>query len=146
MPKSKKSENDFLLLILHTVNKLTKIVAKNISGLIPFKKGDPRINRKGAPKRIVALKKLLEATLGAEIMDDDSIRKSDLGVIISALARAAKKGNFKAADILLNRVYGSPKVNIEVDNSKPIINVQHNVIDATELHKGTGGNILSEKP
>lgn len=41
----------------------------NIEGLIPFKKGDPRINRKGRPKSFDALRKLVQS-VGNETAKD----------------------------------------------------------------------------
>jgi len=72
--------------------------------LTPFVKGDPRINLKGAPKKIVRLKRLLEETIG--IRDTDDVKTSDLGLLIEAIVKKGKKGNVHAVGILLDRIYG----------------------------------------
>lgn len=82
--------------------------------LKPFVKGDPRINRKGPPKKIVRLQNLLEAVFGIEVESPDEIKKSDVGKILAAMTKAAKKGNVHAANSLLDRMYGRPKQSVEV--------------------------------
>ena len=84
------------------------------SQLKPFVKGDSRINRKGPPKKIVRLQNLLEAVFGIEIETPDEIKKSDVGKILTAMTKAAKKGNIHAANSLLDRMYGRPKQSVEV--------------------------------
>lgn len=83
-------------------------------GLKPFVKGDARINRKGAPKKIVRLQNLLEAVFGIEIESPDEIKKSSVGRILKAMEKGALKGNMHAANSLLDRLYGRPKQVIEI--------------------------------
>ncbi len=73
-------------------------------GLIPFVKGDPRINRKGAPKKVVRLQKLMSEILGTE--PGEPIKESDLGKIIVGLVTSAQAGNVLAAKEILDRLYG----------------------------------------
>ena len=95
----------------------TKGKKKAISNLIPFKPGDPRINRKGPPKKIVRLQNLLEEVFGIEIESPDEIKKSSVGKILIAIEKAAKKGNIYAANSLLDRIYGRPKQSVEVSGA-----------------------------
>lgn len=98
-----------------------------VSNLKPFVKGDPRINRKGQPKKILKLQKLLEHTLG--IPEGGNIDKSDIVAIIRAVAREAKKGDVIAAREILDRLYGKVKQVIDVEGNAstpvqvPAINV-----------------------
>ena len=97
-------------------------------GMKPFVKGDPRINRKGAPKRIIQLKRLLEETLG--IKEGEDISKSSIAQIIFALTRQGKKGNVAAAALLLDRLYGKTpqlmELQADVDVRIPDIKVFNN--------------------
>jgi len=86
-------------------------------GLKPFVKGDPRINRKGAPKKIVKLQNLLEAVFGIEIDTPEEIKKSSVGKILKAMEKGALKGNMHAANSLLDRLYGRPKQSVEVSGA-----------------------------
>lgn len=87
------------------------------SQLKPFKKGDPRINRKGPPKKIVRLQNLLEAVFGIEIDTPEEIKKSSVGKILKAMEKGALKGNIHAANSLLDRLYGKPKQSVEVSGA-----------------------------
>lgn len=89
----------------------------NHSQLKKFVKGDPRINRKGPPKKIVRLQNLLEVVFGIEVESPDEIKKSDVGKILAAMTKAAKKGNVHAANSLLDRMYGKPKQSVEVSGA-----------------------------
>lgn len=68
-----------------------------------FKKGDPKINRKGRPKKIPALDTLLE-----------SIPESDYEAMIQKLMAKAKAGDVRASEVLLDRAYGKAKQTMEV--------------------------------
>jgi hypothetical protein len=77
-----------------------------------FKKGDPRINRKGAPKRVIKLRLLMQELLGRS--QGQSIADSPMAEIVKALIEETKNnrpGNQRvaAAKELLDRVYGRPK-------------------------------------
>lgn len=90
---------------------------KKHSQLKPFVKGDPRINRKGAPKKIVKLQNLLEAVFGIEIDTPEEIKKSSVAKILKAMEKGALKGNMHAANSLLDRLYGRPKQSVEVSGT-----------------------------
>lgn len=78
-----------------------------------FKKGQSG-NPKGAPRKLPALDKLLSEK-----------NDSDYEAVISAIFARAKKGDMKAAELLLNRAYGKPKEN-EGKPTEMIINVLRN--------------------
>ena len=85
----------------------------NPQNLKPFKKGtDPRRNTKGRPKILPPLEKLLIEVLGSE---DD--RKSQAQAILSTLLARAKKGDVRAAEILLDRAYGKPKQSVDLTSN-----------------------------
>jgi hypothetical protein len=67
-------------------------------------------NPKGRPKKIPALDKLLSDVLGS-VEDEDSEMKA----VINALIARAKKGDVRAAEVLLDRAYGKPKQEIKID-------------------------------
>lgn len=71
----------------------------NKSNLTPFKKGQSG-NPNGRPKKLPALDKLLS--------DKDD---NEYQAVIDAIFTRAKKGDMKAAEILLNRAYGKPREN-----------------------------------
>lgn len=71
-------------------------------------------NPKGAPRKLPALDKLL-----ADISD------ADYEEVIKAVFIRAKKGDVKAAELILNRAYGKPKDN-EGKPTEMIIRVQRN--------------------
>jgi len=86
----------------------------------PFKKGDPRINRKGAPK-LPDLNNALADVLAGENESVDKLNK-----VIEKLYDMAVKGNLKAMEMLLDRGYGKPRQSIDhtSDNKPmPIINI-----------------------
>ena len=92
---------------------------KNYSGLKPIKPGEIR-NPNGRPK-IPKLKDVLESALGG---DPEKI-KATLDKIISVIADQAKRGDLKAAEMLMNRVYGGHSQHIKVEDEskalRPII-------------------------
>lgn len=65
-------------------------------------------NPKGRPKKLPELDELLNDILGSE---DES--KSEAALIIHALVKRAKKGDVRAAEVLLERAYGKVKQPIE---------------------------------
>jgi hypothetical protein len=92
---------------------------KNYSGLKPMKPGQT-LNPNGRPK-IPKLRDVLESALGG---DEEKI-KATLDKIISVIADQAKRGDLKAAEMLMNRVYGGHSQHIKVEDEskalRPII-------------------------
>ena len=76
-----------------------------------FTKGDPRINRKGRPRKLPELDSLL-----VEILGRDAGGKTELHLIIEALLKKAKAGDVRSAEILLDRVYGKVPQAVTFDN------------------------------
>lgn len=82
-----------------------------------FKKGDPRINRKGQPRKLPSLEKIIASVIG---YDPDKEDESDAAAteIIEALYKSAKKGNVRAAELLLDRAFG------KVKNADALVNAE----------------------
>jgi hypothetical protein len=76
-----------------------------------FKKGDPRINRKGRPKVIPALKTLMAELFGADKEGD--LSKSEIAQIFDALKTTAKNKKspmqVAAAKEIIERTFGKAK-------------------------------------
>jgi len=79
-----------------------------MKNLKPFKKGDPRINRKGAPRKLPELDVLL-----ADVLGEEKNGMTAATAIIKALFAKALKGDVRAAELLLERAYGKAKQPIE---------------------------------
>lgn len=77
-----------------------------IANLKPFKPGQSG-NLKGRPKKLPAIDDLLAEVLGEE--DGNSTAK----IILESMVKQAKKGDVRAAELLLERAYGKPKQPIE---------------------------------
>ena len=83
----------------------------NIANLKPFVKGDPRINRKGAPKKLPILEMLMAELLGGKT---DDLTDSEMAKVIASLLDTAKgKSQLRvaAAKEILDRAFGKPKQN-----------------------------------
>jgi hypothetical protein len=89
----------------------------NLKNLKPFPKGTSG-NPKGRPKKLPEIDKLLADVLGST---DDS--KSPAHEILKALLLKAKKGDVRAAEILLDRAFGKPKqgVGFELEEGVSIV-------------------------
>lgn len=106
----------------------------NVQNLVNFKKGDPRINRKGRPKKNITtfLKEFgdgKKVSYHIELTDKDGKKKELKGVIAgkgsngtinqliaTQLLAKAIKGDLKAIQEVLDRTEGKPKQSIELDN------------------------------
>ena len=87
----------------------------HMANLTPIKKSQI-LNPNGRPK-IPKLRDVLESALGG---DEEKI-KATLDKIISVIADQAKRGDLKAAEMLMNRVYGGHSQHIKVeDESKAL--------------------------
>ena len=84
-----------------------------ISPATEFKPGQSG-NPNGRPRKLPALDKLLS--------DKDD---SEYEAVVKAIFDRAKKGDMKAAELLLNRAYGKPKEN-EGKPTEMVIRVQRN--------------------
>lgn len=67
-------------------------------------------NPKGKPKKLPAIDKLMADVLGAE---GDNISEAE--AILQALIKRAKKGDVRAAEVLLDRGYGKAKQNMHIE-------------------------------
>ena len=72
------------------------------------------INKKGAPKKLPSLEKLLIEVLGSEDEKDSQAKE-----IIKALLNKALKGDVRAAEVLLERGYGKVVQAIEANVNVP---------------------------
>lgn len=73
-----------------------------------FEAHPERINRKGAPK-LPDLKELL-----AKVLGNTEQGRSGAEAILKAMEARAKRGDVRAAELLLDRAYGKPKQDIEM--------------------------------
>lgn len=79
---------------------------------MPFKPGDPNINRKGAPKRDWTWAGVLQdAVEKADAEDGRTVKE----IVADSLIREAKKGNVHALRDLMNRMDGMPQQDIVSD-------------------------------
>lgn len=93
---------------------------KNFGKQHGFKKGDPRINRHGAPKKLPKLKELMEQIVGHT--DPSKLEKSELGLVVKAILKRAKKGDVRAAELIMDRTFGKAlqSLNFKGDIAIPI--------------------------
>ena len=80
------------------------------NNLIPFKKGDTRINRKGRPR----ISNLIQAI-------DQNMSQEDLDEIIQKLIALAKNGNMKAIEFIIERLYGKQPQVVEMEREKQLV-------------------------
>lgn len=85
-------------------------MGKSTDNLKPFRPGlDGRRNLKGAPKKTPALDELL-----TEVLSDEHDGKTAAKAILLALVAKAKRGDVRAAELLLNRAYGKPAGQVDL--------------------------------
>ena len=103
---------------------------ENLKKRVPFVKGDPRINYEGRKKLPT------EIEIFAEIFAEEKEGVTALEAIIKVLRSQASKGNLKAIEMVLDRLFGKVKQNYELtgkdgkDLIPPLIQV--------EILKGNG--------
>jgi hypothetical protein len=78
-----------------------------VGNLKPFKKGTSG-NLKGRPKKLPLIDDLL-----VDVLSDDSNGINTAKAILLALVAKAKRGDIRAAELILNRAYGKPKEHIQ---------------------------------
>jgi hypothetical protein len=69
-------------------------------------------NPAGRPKKLPELRELL-----AHVLGDEKDGKTAAEAILMALRAKATKGDVRAAELLLDRAYGKPKQDIELEGS-----------------------------
>lgn len=93
----------------------------------PFVKGDSRCHRKGRPRKLPGLDKLLINVLREKIEGVESME----WILRSLRQQAIKKGNVQAASLLMDRAYGklSQTNDINIDFDKLTENQLDEIID-----------------
>lgn len=80
-----------------------------------FKPGDPRINRKGRPKREWTVKGLIEQAMEEEVETGVPYKKA----VYTKLVNMAKAGDIQAIKEINNRLDGMPKQTIDATVTLP---------------------------
>ena len=81
-----------------------------------FKKGDPRINRKGRPKLGESLAEYIRAFMEAE----DEQKGTIVAEMMEIAVKRARAGNFQFWDALVNRAYGKVPDKVEVNQEEKL--------------------------
>ena len=92
-------------------------MAGRTENLKPFKKDDPRINRKGRPKSLDALRKLAQQIATEDVKQNGQILVIDghKVTVIEAVMRAlASSKNPRDRELFLKYAYGTPPATVEV--------------------------------
>jgi hypothetical protein len=79
----------------------------------PFVKDDPRINRRGRPKKGEAITDILQKLLDKKD-DSGKLRREKVS---EKLIELAEKGDIVAIKYLVDRLDGKPKETVELENS-----------------------------
>jgi hypothetical protein len=79
---------------------------------MPFKKGDPNINRKGRPKKGMSWSEVLKELCDEEVNAGDS-RLTKMQAIGHKIIKKAFDGDLDAAKILMDRIDGKPRQAID---------------------------------
>ena len=106
-----------------------------------------RINKKGRPKRLPELDRLLIELLG------EKAGVSRMRELLSSLIELAIGGNIRAADLILTRAYGKPKESIDLTSNGEAVRQKTTIIfcdddepkiipDSDGTFKDEWGNII----
>ena len=119
-----------------TVNKAENR-AKQLAGLKPFKKGDPRINRKGAPKRgqswSESMKRITDMTreeaiayvgpnskIGKQLKELSADMPIKDAIIFATIIAYGREPNARMLSAIMDREDGKPAQPITGDTSNPL--------------------------
>ena len=96
---------------------------------MPFKKGDPNINRAGRPKKGESFGEICKS-IGEELVraGDSEIERKE--AIVRIIYKKALEGDLKAAEILLDRVDGKAKQVVEANMKQINVILDKDDIDA----------------
>jgi len=78
-----------------------------------FEKGDPRINRRGRPKKGQSITEILEMLLDKK-KETGELRRAD---VAEKLIKLAENGDLAAIRYLVDRIDGKPKETVELKES-----------------------------
>jgi len=83
---------------------------------MPFTKGDPNCNRKGRPKKGLALNDVIEESSRETVLDGDGKRRERLHVLVNRMWDMALAGDGTMAKYLVDRLGGKPTEKILTGN------------------------------
>ena len=93
------------------------VMPKGKAPAVPFVKGDPRINRKGRPKKGETFAEYVRNFIESE---DDAKKKAVIETMMMVAIKKANQGQFQFWDALVNRAYGKVPDKVEtITEEKP---------------------------
>lgn len=104
----------------------------NEKNLKPFKKGhDDRRNLEGRPRALPELKDVVDDLLGSE---NGEVSKAAIRDVLEAQLKKAKKGDPRAAEIVLGYAYGKPpQAHVHTGKDGGPIEHTYRLPDGTEI-------------
>jgi hypothetical protein len=98
---------------------------------MPFKKGDPNINRNGRPFKGASFPDVLSRILDEEIESKDGMDKKE--ALCRKLVKMAFDGESWAFNALMDRVDGKPTQKVEAEIQAEILSIPvHKFVDSPE--------------